>query len=73
LNEEVGASSFLKKTPDALEEGWTFQGKKKHKVKIITTCLAIGHPSHLDPLLAKVLGKKEVRNNLSSTTPSLNP
>jgi hypothetical protein len=58
LNEEVGASCFLKKTSEALDEGWTFQGKKKHKVKITTTHLATGHPSHLDPSLAKVLGEK---------------
>jgi hypothetical protein len=41
-----------------LEESWTFQGKKKHKVKITTTCPAIDHPSQLDAPPAKVLGEK---------------
>jgi hypothetical protein len=59
LNEEAGALGFLKKTLEALEEGWTFQGKKKHKVKIVTTRPATGHPSQLDVLLAKVLEEKK--------------
>jgi hypothetical protein len=59
LNEEVGASGFLKKTPEALEEGWIFQGKKKHKVKIATTRPATDHPSQLDAPPTKVLGEKE--------------
>jgi hypothetical protein len=58
LNEEAGALGFLKKTLEALEEGWTFQGKKKHKVKIATTHLATSHPSQLDVSLAKILGEK---------------
>ncbi len=58
LNGEVGALGFLKKTPEALEEGWIFQRKKKHKVKIATSCPATNHPSQLDVLLAKVLGEK---------------
>jgi hypothetical protein len=41
-----------------LEKGWTFQGKKKHKVKIATTHLATGHPSQLDVLPTKVMGEK---------------
>jgi len=41
-----------------LEESWTFQGKKKHKVKITTTRPAIDHPSQLDVSPAKVLGEK---------------
>jgi hypothetical protein len=57
LNKEAGTSNFLKKTPKALEEGWTFQGKKKHKVKIATTCFATSHLSQLDAPLAKVLSK----------------
>jgi hypothetical protein len=58
LNEEARALGFFKKTSKALEEGWTFQGKKKHKVKITTTCPAIGHPSQLDDPPTKVLGEK---------------
>jgi hypothetical protein len=58
LNEEAGVSGFFKKTLETLEEGWTFQGKKKHKVKIATTRPAIGHPSQLDASLTTVLGEK---------------
>jgi hypothetical protein len=58
LNEEARASSFLKETSEVLEEGWTFQGKNKHKVKITTTCLAVDHPSQLDAPPTKVLGEK---------------
>jgi hypothetical protein len=32
LNGEDDVSDFLKKTPEALEGGWIFQGKKKQKV-----------------------------------------
>jgi hypothetical protein len=73
LSEEVGALGFLKKTLESLEEGWTFQGKKKHKIKITTSRLATSHPSKLDDLPSKVLGEKKVKNNRSSTTPFLNP
>jgi hypothetical protein len=48
LNEEDEAFSFLRKAPEALEGGWTFQGKKKHKVKIEPTHPATGHPPHFD-------------------------
>jgi hypothetical protein len=36
LNEENESSNFLKKTLEELEGGWTFQGKKKNKVRIDT-------------------------------------
>jgi hypothetical protein len=58
LNEDLGASGFLKKTLEALEEGWIFQGKNKHKVKIATQRATTGHPSQLDSSLTKVLGEK---------------
>lgn len=61
LNEEDKASDFLRKASKALEGGCTFQGKKKHKVKIEPTCLATGHLPHLDALPSKTLGKIEVR------------
>jgi hypothetical protein len=47
LNKEVGASGFLKETPKVLEEGQTFQGKKKHKVNITTTRPTVDHPPNL--------------------------
>jgi hypothetical protein len=59
LNKEAGTLGFLKKTLQALEEGWTFQGKKKHKVKIVTTRPTIGHPCQFDVLLAKILEEKK--------------
>jgi hypothetical protein len=59
LNKEVGVSGFLKKTSKALEEGWTFQEKKKHKVNKATTRLATAHLSQLVVLLVKVLGEKK--------------
>jgi hypothetical protein len=34
LSEENGSSNFLKKLQEDLKEGWSFQGKKKHAVKI---------------------------------------
>jgi hypothetical protein len=34
LSEENGSSNFLKKLQEDLKEGWSFQGKKKHIVKI---------------------------------------
>jgi hypothetical protein len=36
LNGENEHSDFLRKIPEELEGGWTFQGKKKNKVKIDT-------------------------------------
>jgi len=38
LNEENGGFNFLKKIQEALKEGWSFQGKKKHTVKISSPC-----------------------------------
>jgi len=64
LNKEVGALSLLKKTSEALEEGWTFQGKKKHKVKIATTRPTIGHPSQPNAPPAKVMGEKRGQKQL---------
>jgi hypothetical protein len=58
LNEEDEALGFLKKTSEALKEGYTFQGKKKHKVKITTSHPTTSHPSQLDVLPTKVLGEK---------------
>jgi hypothetical protein len=58
LNEEAGTLGILKKTPEELEEGWAFQGNKKHKVKIATTRPVTIHLSQLDVLLAKLLGEK---------------
>jgi hypothetical protein len=57
LNEELEALGFLKKTLETLEEGWTFQGKKKHKVKIAIARPTIDHLSQLDALPTKVLGE----------------
>jgi hypothetical protein len=59
LNEEAGTSGFLKKTPKALEEGWTFQGRKEHKVKIEMARPPTNHPSQLDIPPTKVLGEKK--------------
>jgi hypothetical protein len=36
LNGENERSDFLRKIPKELEGGWTFQGKKKNKVRIDT-------------------------------------
>jgi hypothetical protein len=36
LNEENESSDFLRKIPKELKGGWTFQGKKKNKVRIDT-------------------------------------
>ncbi|CAM6024278.1 unnamed protein product [Sphagnum balticum] len=58
LNKEAEALGFLKKTPEALEEGWIFQRKKKHKVKIATSRPTTGHLSQLYASLTKVLGEK---------------
>jgi hypothetical protein len=66
LNEEVGALGFLKKTSEPLEEGWIFQGKKKHKVKIATTRPATGHPSQLDIPPIKVLGEKRGKKTIGA-------
>jgi hypothetical protein len=73
LNEEVGALGFLKETLEVLEEGWTFQGKKKHKVNITTTRPTTDHPPNLMLCQQKFWGKRKVRNTRSSTTLSLNP
>ncbi len=43
LNGEDNASNFLRKALEALEGGWIFQWKKKHKVKIEPACPEIGH------------------------------
>jgi hypothetical protein len=43
LNGEDDASNFLRKALEALEGGWIFQGKKKHKVKIDPTCPKVSH------------------------------
>jgi hypothetical protein len=57
LNTEDEASSFLIKASEALEGGWTFKGKKKHKIKIEPTRLTTNHPPHLDAPLGKILGE----------------
>jgi hypothetical protein len=43
LNGEDNASDFLRKGLEALEGGWIFQGKNKHKVKINPTRPEAGH------------------------------
>jgi hypothetical protein len=47
LNGEDNSSNFFRKALKALEKGWIFQGRKKHKVKIEPTCLEADHPPHL--------------------------
>jgi hypothetical protein len=56
--------SLLNKTPKALEEGWTFHGKKKHKVKIATTHFTTGHPSQPDAPPSKVMGERKGQKQL---------
>jgi hypothetical protein len=71
LNGEDKAFDFLKKALKALEGGWTFQGKKKHKVKTEPTHPTTGHPAHLNVLPGKTLGKRKVKNIRNSTIPFL--
>lgn len=58
LNGEENAFNFLKKALEALERGWIFQGKNKHKVRIELACPEVNHPSHIVALPGKTLGEK---------------
>jgi hypothetical protein len=46
LNGENEHSNFLRKIPEELEGGWTFQGKKKNKVRIDTIRLENNQSPH---------------------------
>jgi len=64
MNGEEDTFDFFKKTSEALEGGWIFQGKKKHKVRIKPTCLKANHPSHLIALPCKIQGEKRGQKHL---------
>jgi hypothetical protein len=64
LNGVNNASNFFRKTLKALEGGWIFQGKNKHKVKLDPTRPEAVHPTHLAELPSRISEKKKVQKYL---------
>jgi hypothetical protein len=66
LNGENERSDFLRKFPEELEGGWTFQGKKKNKVRIDTIRPESNQSPH-PPHTSKDRPRGEKRSDLFKT------